>query len=54
MIVAAASAAAALLARTVTLSAIPIEKLRPCQPLVAIPLTGSVAEIVNLASRSTK
>jgi len=40
MIVAAASATAARSASTVTASAIPREKLRPRQPLVAIPRTG--------------
>ncbi|HSP24611.1 MAG TPA: hypothetical protein VLQ65_05510, partial [Saliniramus sp.] len=39
IIVAATSACAAPLAKTVTLSAIPSEKLRPRQPLVAMPRT---------------
>ena len=43
MIVAAASAAAAPSASTVTASAIPREKLRPRHPLVATPRTGSEA-----------
>ena len=40
MMVAAASAIAARSARTVTASAMPSEKLRPRQPLVAMPRTG--------------
>ncbi len=40
--VAAASACAAVWANTVTLSAIPIDWLRPRQPLVATPRTGMV------------
>ena len=42
-IVAAASAADALVARIVTLSAMPSEKLRPRQPEVATPRTGERA-----------
>ncbi len=41
--VAAASAIAALSASTVTLSAMPSEKLRPRQPEVAMPRTGDEA-----------
>jgi hypothetical protein len=46
-IVAAASAIAAVRATTVTASAIPSEKLRPRQPEVAIPRTGSVEATVT-------
>ncbi len=42
-IVAAASARDAVAARTVTLSAMPSEKLRPRQPDVAMPRTGDAA-----------
>ena len=49
-IVAAASARAALVASTVTLSAMPSEKLRPRQPEVAMPRTGDAAAIVKRPS----
>ena len=55
MTVAAASAKAAWSARTVTASAMPSEKLRPCQPLVAMPLTcwrESSAAVPNRDGRS--
>ncbi len=47
--VAAASAIAAVAASTVTLSAMPSEWLRPRQPLVATPRTGSSARTVEVA-----
>ena len=47
MMVAAASACDAVFASTVTASAMPSEKLRPCRPLVAMPRAGSSASIVD-------
>ena len=49
--VAAASAIAAVSASTVTASAMPSEKLRPRQPLVAIPRIGSPDSIVVVPNR---
>mgnify|MGYP001072572984 CR=1 FL=1 len=52
--VAAASASAALRARTVALSAMPRLKLRPRQPLVATPRTGSAAATSKSPSNAAR
>ena len=52
MSVAAASATAAEEASTVTASAMPSEKLRPRQPEVATPRTGSLARIRGAAEQA--
>ena len=54
MTVAAASAWVAVAASTVTASAMPSEWLRPRQPLVATPRTGSLAWTVKPPSRAVR